>query len=94
MLEDGWHRYRDRGVVFVGVNVWDKEQDARAFIARYGITYINGPDASGKVAMDYGVSGVPETFLVGPDGVIVRKFVGTINSAKILDDLLSQVLPQ
>lgn len=94
VLQDGWQRYRDKGIVFVGVNIWDKEQDARDFIARYGITYVNGPDPSGKVAVDYGVSGVPETFLVGPDGVVLRKFVGTISSAEILDNLMAQVLSQ
>ncbi len=92
VLQDGWQRYRERGVTFVGVNIWDKEEDARAFIARYGVTYINGPDASGKIAVDYGVAGVPETFLVSPDGTVAQKFVGTINSPEILDNLLAKVL--
>jgi cytochrome c biogenesis protein CcmG/thiol:disulfide interchange protein DsbE len=92
VLQDGWQRYGDKGIVFVGINIWDREEDARAFVARYGVTYVNGPDPSGKIAVDYGVSGVPETFLIGPEGIVVKKFVGTINRPDILDDLLNLVL--
>src|SRR5215207_9258998 len=61
-LEETWQNYKDRGVVFLGVNIQDKEQDARAFLKEFGITYSNGPNSSGKIAIDYGVWEIPETF--------------------------------
>ena len=69
-LESAWEKYKDRGVVFLGVNIQDKEEDARAFMKEFGITYLNGRDASGKIAVDYGVWGIPETFFVDAQGRI------------------------
>jgi cytochrome c biogenesis protein CcmG/thiol:disulfide interchange protein DsbE len=81
-LEAAWRAHRDRGVVFVGVNVWDRERDARAFLAEYRSTYPNGPDP-GRTALDFGVRGLPETFVVAPDGQVVRKWIGPITEAEI-----------
>src|SRR5947208_1433715 len=69
-LESAWQKYKDRGVVFLGVNIQDKEEDARAFMKEFGITYLNGRDASGKIVVDYGVWGIPETFFVDAQGRI------------------------
>ncbi len=82
-LEDAWKRNRDRGVVFIGVNIQDKEEDARAFMKEFGITYLNGPDASGKIAIDYGVWGIPETFFIDPQGRITYKHAGEVKPALI-----------
>src|SRR5581483_8013446 len=49
-LERTWQAYKDRGVVFLGVDIWDKESDARAFLKEFGITYQNGMDKDGRVA--------------------------------------------
>src|SRR6184192_4298203 len=59
-LESAWQKYKDRGVVFLGVNIQDKEEDARAFMKEFGITYLNGRDASGKIAVDYGCGAFPK----------------------------------
>src|SRR5262249_49931851 len=67
-LEAAWRAYRDRGVVLVGLDVWDSETDARAFLKEFGVTYPNGPDASGEILIDYGVTGVPETYFVDRSG--------------------------
>lgn len=77
VLEAGWRRYRP-DVVFVGIAVNDEPDAARAFIARYGKTYFLGPDASGSVAVDYGLHGVPETFFVGADGRVLSRHVGPL----------------
>lgn len=77
-LEAAWKRYKDKDVVFLGVNIQDKEQDARAFIEEFGITYLNGRDLSGKVSVDYGVWGIPETFFVDREGRITYKQVGAV----------------
>ena len=82
-LEVAWQKYRDRGVVFLGVNIQDKEEDARAFMKEFGITYLNGRDASGKIAVDYGVWGIPESFFIDGQGRITYKHVGEIGPPTI-----------
>ncbi len=79
VLEAAWRAYRDRGVVVVGVNFQDSEPAARAFIETFGLTFPNGPDAGGRIAIDYGVYGIPETFIIGRDGRILYKHVGLMN---------------
>lgn len=83
VLERAWRRYRDQGVVFVGLDIWDTETDARAFIRQFGITYPNGPDPKGEAAIDYGLTGIPETFFIRPDGTIARHWIGPLTDAQI-----------
>ena len=71
--------YERRGVVFLGVNIQDTEKDARAFIKEFGVTYLNGYDVNGTIYIQYGVTGVPETFIIDAGGNLVRKHIGPIN---------------
>ena len=91
-LERVWRAYRDRGVLFIGVNtLGDKPQDARAFIERYGITYPNGRD-TGRIAVEYGLVGVPEKFVVNGAGQLVRRIIGPVTEtalAAVLDEILA-----
>lgn len=94
-LEETWQKYRDRGVVFLGVNIQDKEEDARAFVKEFGITYLNGRDSSGKIAIDYGVWGIPETFFLDPEGRITYKHAGELRVPIImakLDEALKAIV--
>ena len=84
-LERAWQGYRDRGVVLIGVNIQDKEEPARRFLDRFGHTFPNGPDSLGRVSIDYGVYGVPETFFVDRKGHIRFKKVGAVT-----DEILKQ----
>jgi cytochrome c biogenesis protein CcmG/thiol:disulfide interchange protein DsbE len=89
-LEQVWQEYRDRDAVFLGIAVQDSDDDSKAFVERYGITYLNGPDKS-DIALDFGMLGVPETFFVDREGQIVRQFRGGINSEQLrtfLEELL------
>ena len=86
-------QYADREVEFVGVAIWDAERDVRRFVERFGVTYPNSIDAQGKVAIDYGVRGIPEKFFIDRDGLLVRKFVGPVTDSKlraVLDELLGE----
>jgi len=87
VLEQAWRTYRERGVVVVGVDMQDTAEAARVFIQRFGLTFANAPDPQGKVAVEYGVYGVPETFFVGRDGTIRAKHVGALTDAVIRDKL-------
>ena len=85
ILEKVWQLYKDEGVTFVGVDIQDTEEDARAFIKEFGITYPNVKDDSGRVTIDYGVSGLPVTFFVNREGLIVSRWVGAIHETLLVD---------
>ena len=84
LMEAAWRAYRDRGVVIVGVNVQDTEPAARRFIDEFGLTFPNGPDAGGRLAIDYGVYGIPELFIVSRDGRITYKHVGAVGEPTLV----------
>ena len=79
LIEDTWRAYKDKGVIFIGVDIQDKEANAREFIKEFNLTYPNGPDNGGRITIDYGVGGIPVTFFVNRDGVIKDRFVGAIS---------------
>lgn len=91
VLERAWRTYRDRGVIVVGVDMQDTAEAAQEFIRRFQLTFPNAPDHGGKVAVEYGVYGVPETFFVDRAGTIRAKHVGAVTDEVIrgtLDRLL------
>lgn len=71
-LEAAWREYKDRGVVFLGVDWTDNEADALDYLKRFDITYANGPDLGSKISQPlYRIQGVPETFIVDQEGNVV-----------------------
>ncbi|GBC87754.1 Thiol-disulfide oxidoreductase ResA [bacterium HR12] len=79
VLAAGWRRWRDEGVVFLGVNTQDSRSAAIAFEERYGIEYQSVVDENGSVTSAYGVTGFPETFFIDARGTIVAKYVGPLD---------------
>jgi cytochrome c biogenesis protein CcmG/thiol:disulfide interchange protein DsbE len=78
----------DKRFQIVGINYKDRPDNARRFLGRYGNPFAAvGVDASGRAAIEWGVYGVPETFVVGRDGKIAYKLVGPITPDN-LDKLL------
>ena len=93
LLERTWKQYRDRGVLFVGVDTQDTEQDALAYIDEFGLTFPNGLDVDGEITVAYGVVGLPVTFFIGSDGVVKRRWVGALTESQLLpwvEDLASE----
>jgi cytochrome c biogenesis protein CcmG/thiol:disulfide interchange protein DsbE len=93
ILEATWRAYRDRGVVFLGVDWVDVEPEARKYLTRYNITYPNGPDLGSRIGQDYGLSGVPETFFVDKSGRVDYYRLGPLTQPELtakLDALLAQ----
>lgn len=84
-------RWREQGVVFLGVDSQDAEKDALAFEASYGIEYESVVDQSGALANEYGVFGFPETFFIDAEGVIRAKHVGPID-AETLNTYVASIL--
>jgi len=77
-LERSWRAYRDREVSVVGVAIQDQPDAARKFIADFSLSFPNAPDPDGKVSVDYGVYGVPETFFIDRAGRIRLKQTGAV----------------
>ena len=79
---------KDKRLQIVGINYKDSPDNARRFLGRYGYPFgIVGVDANGRGSIEWGVYGVPETFVVGRDGTIVYKLVGPVTPAN-LDSVL------
>jgi len=92
-LERVWQAYKDKGVVVLGVDVQDSDEAARKFLAQFGHSFPNAPDPGGRVAIDYGVYGVPETFFIDRQGRVRFKQVGALTddiARKQLDKLLAE----
>ena len=79
---------KDKRLQVVGINYKDSPDNARRFLGRYGNPFgMVGVDANGRGSIEWGVYGVPETFVVGRDGSIVYKMVGPVTPAN-LDSVL------
>jgi cytochrome c biogenesis protein CcmG/thiol:disulfide interchange protein DsbE len=67
-------------IPIVGLNWKDRDREARALLARAGSPYIAVPeDSDGKVGINYGVTGTPETYLIDKEGIVRMKHIGPIS---------------
>jgi cytochrome c biogenesis protein CcmG, thiol:disulfide interchange protein DsbE len=74
----------DKRIRIVGINYKDQPDNARRFLGRYGNPFVAaGADGNGRASMEWGVYGVPETFVVGRDGTIAYKLVGPITEGNL-----------
>ena len=87
VLEETYQQFAGTDVEFVGVNIWDLPDNAAAYLVDFGISYPNGVDAEGVIAIDYGVKGIPEKFFIDRHGNIRQKFVGPIRPEKLQETL-------
>ena len=86
VLEWAVREYGDRAQ-FVGIIFEDEENAARDFLTRNGSPMPQLIDPNSRVSVDYGVSGVPETYFINSEGVIVDKYVGPIPPDKMQEHL-------
>jgi cytochrome c biogenesis protein CcmG, thiol:disulfide interchange protein DsbE len=83
---------KDRRLQIVGINYKDTPDNARRFLGRYGNPFgVVGVDANGRAAIEWGVYGVPETFIVGREGTIVYKMVGPVTPDNINTELRTEI---
>jgi cytochrome c biogenesis protein CcmG/thiol:disulfide interchange protein DsbE len=95
-LEQTWRKYKDQGVVFIGVDYVDTKKEALAYIAEFDITYFNGPDLATRIAQSYNIKGVPETYYVDKSGVLRGMHIGPLSSPELdvkIDELLAEPTP-
>lgn len=86
-LERAWRKRKDQGVMFIGIDYLDSEKEALAYLKEFDITYPNGPDLASKIAQQYRIRGVPETFIVNPEGRIVFFKPGPMTEEELLAEL-------
>lgn len=83
---------RQNIVPLYGINYKDAPEDAAAWLDERGDPYTRtGADRNGRVSIDWGVYGVPETYVVGADGVIAHKHVGAITEQALSETILPLV---
>jgi cytochrome c biogenesis protein CcmG/thiol:disulfide interchange protein DsbE len=91
-----WQRFRDAGVVVVGVNFEDATDDARQYVASSGTSYPVVVDTDSRTALAYGLRGVPETYVIDPRGRLVDRVIGPVTYARLasrISELLATDTP-
>jgi cytochrome c biogenesis protein CcmG, thiol:disulfide interchange protein DsbE len=79
-----WERYRSSDVVVIGVLYQDSLDSGRRYVRDNGVTWPTATDEDGRVAFAYGVFGIPETYFIGPDGIIAGRHIGPIDEATLV----------
>ena len=82
-----WERYRTSDVVFIGIVYGDSTEKARAYVHTNGVTWPTVQDADGRIAFSFGVFGPPETYFIGPDGIIAGRTIGAISEATLVNGI-------
>jgi cytochrome c-type biogenesis protein CcmF len=91
-LQAIWKKYREQGVVVVGVAFDDDAGQVQEMATQFGLTYPVGIDTGSRISAAYGVTGVPEMFVIDAQGKITRVFIGRVNAEQLqaeLDGLLN-----
>ena len=83
------NKYDSHGLRLVGIAIWDAEENAKKFAREHGLEFPVGLDKDGSIAIDYGVTGLPEKFFINRDGEIVRKLVGPVTELQMQEAILS-----
>jgi cytochrome c biogenesis protein CcmG/thiol:disulfide interchange protein DsbE len=86
-VEQAWRDYRSRGVQFYGIGYKDAASKARAFLDQFGVSYPVTVEPGNRTARAYGVTGVPETFVIDSSGRLVRHFIGPVSGEELAEQL-------
>lgn len=93
-LEAAWQQYKDKGIVFVGVDYLDQDPAAKRYLEKFNISYPNGADLASKISKRYAIRGVPETFFINPEGKIVAcRKIGPLDTTE-LQQRIAQIMPK
>ena len=83
---------KDNKVLLIGLDYKDQRADGLGWLKNFGNPYTDSLfDANGRIGLDYGVYGVPETFVIDKAGVIRRKFVGPVTAQTVRDEIVPLV---
>jgi cytochrome c biogenesis protein CcmG, thiol:disulfide interchange protein DsbE len=82
-----YERYRGSDVVILGVNFQETHENAIGYVQRMGMNWPTVADDDGRVALSYGVFYPPETYFIGPDGVIAGRHIGPIDEVTLINGI-------
>jgi len=82
-LQAVWNRYKDAGVVVLGVAYTDTETNAKNYLQEFGVTYPNGLDLGTRISDRYHITGVPETFIVDREGNIAQVVIVQLTEERL-----------
>jgi cytochrome c biogenesis protein CcmG, thiol:disulfide interchange protein DsbE len=82
VLQQGWEDSRGE-VLFLGLDAQDASEDARDFIAQFGLTFPHVRDPSNATSRDWGVTGLPETYFLAADGRVVGHVIGSVSEQQL-----------
>ncbi len=92
-LQQAWEHFQGRDdVIFLGLAWTDTDDKAQAYLARFGITYPNGPDLGTRWAQVFRIRGVPETYILDKQGRLAYIKIGPFTDAREIIDAVYQVL--
>jgi cytochrome c biogenesis protein CcmG/thiol:disulfide interchange protein DsbE len=92
-LDQAWQFYQGDGrVVFIGADYVDTEPEARAYLAKFGITFANGPDLGTRVSQLFRIKGVPETYFIDQQGVLQYAQIGPFESVDEIKSIINPLL--
>lgn len=93
LLQESWENYQPGGeVLFLGVDYVDTEPEAKKSLAKFNITYPNGPDLGTKISQLYRITGVPETFIVDKQGNLAHIQIGPFSSISEIQGIIDPLL--
>ena len=87
LLQQEWPHLQTQGIAFIGIDFQDTTSGGLSFLQKYGITYPNVMDASGSTAINYGVTGTPETLFINRQGVVVSRVSGELSLQTLQQNL-------
>lgn len=98
-LENVWQEYADEGVSFIGINIYDQADTARAFAESYGVTYpsiidVDTGEAKLAFAEDAPIQGTPSTLVLDKEGRVAARIVGPLDGPSILSTLVGDALAE
>ncbi len=92
-MEATWQYYKPGGqVVFLGVDWVDTEPEARGFISKFAISYINGPDLRTSISQLFRIKGVPETYILNKQGQLANVKIGPFSSSDEIKSMIDPLL--
>jgi cytochrome c biogenesis protein CcmG, thiol:disulfide interchange protein DsbE len=92
-FERAQQEYRDRGLVVLGVNFQERDEEITSFLSQVGVTFPSLVDRTGEVSRQWRATGLPTTFLIDRQGIIRDVRVGAYTDA-MLEDRLTKLLAQ
>jgi cytochrome c biogenesis protein CcmG/thiol:disulfide interchange protein DsbE len=83
---------KDKRIQLAGINYKDSPDNARRFLNRYGNPFVaSGVDTTGRTSIDWGVYGVPETYVINREGIITYKLVGPVTAENLAGALETEI---